>query len=38
MYQIAKVVGYDNAKYFFRIFKKVVGVTPEQFRNQRILG
>lgn len=38
MYQIAKAVGYDNAKYFFRIFKKIVGMTPEQFRNQRSLG
>lgn len=32
MYQIAKSVGYDNVKYFFRIFKKRTGITPEQFR------
>ncbi len=32
MYQIAKAVGYDNVKYFFRVFKKKVGVTPEKFR------
>lgn len=32
MYQIAKAVGYDNIKYFFRIFKKKVGMTPEQWR------
>lgn len=32
MYQIAKTVGYDNVKYFFRVFKKKVGQTPEQWR------
>ncbi|MBQ1311647.1 MAG: helix-turn-helix domain-containing protein [Blautia sp.] len=34
MYQIAKSVGYDNVKYFFRIFKKKTGMTPEQFRAE----
>lgn len=33
MYQIAKMVGYDNAKYFFRIFKRKTGMTPEQYRE-----
>ncbi len=33
MYQIAKNVGYDNVKYFFKIFKKVMGVTPEAYRE-----
>lgn len=33
MYAIAKAVGYDNIKYFFRIFKKKTGMTPEQYRN-----
>ncbi len=33
--QISKSVGYDNVKYFFRVFKKLVGVTPEQYRNNR---
>lgn len=32
MYQIAKISGYDNVKYFFRIFKKEVGLSPEQYR------
>jgi two-component system, response regulator YesN len=32
--QIAKAVGYDNAKYFFRVFKKITGVTPEQYRKK----
>lgn len=31
-YQIAQSVGYENVKYFFRIFKKTEGITPEQFR------
>lgn len=34
MYQISRAVGYDNPKYFFRIFKKKVGLTPEQYRNK----
>ena len=34
MYQISKAVGYDNPKYFFRIFKKKTGLTPEQYRIQ----
>lgn len=32
IYQVAKSVGYDNVKYFFRIFKKKTGLTPEQYR------
>lgn len=34
MYQIAKQVGYENAKYFFRIFKKHEHCTPEQYRKR----
>lgn len=33
IYQISKSVGYNNIKYFFRVFKKVTGKTPEQYRN-----
>ncbi len=33
LYQISKSVGYDNIKYFFRIFKKITGITPEQYRK-----
>lgn len=33
MYQISKSVGYDNVKYFFRIFKKLEGLTPAQYRK-----
>lgn len=35
MYSIARAVGYDNVKYFFRIFKKREGVTPEQYRLKK---
>lgn len=33
-YQVAQLVGYENVKYFFRIFKKMEGVTPEQYRSR----
>ena len=33
MYQVSKAVGYDNPKYFFRVFKKKTGMTPEQYRT-----
>ncbi len=33
IYNIANRVGYNDEKYFNRIFKKVVGVTPLQYRN-----
>lgn len=35
MYQVSKQVGYDNVKYFFRIFKKYEGITPEQYRKNK---
>jgi len=34
MYQIAKSLGYDNVKYFFRVFKKYYKITPEQYRTK----
>lgn len=34
MYQIARSVGYDNVKYFFRVFKKYEHMTPEQYRSR----
>ncbi len=33
--QIADAVGYDNAAYFCRIFKRRTGVTPGTYRRQR---
>ncbi len=34
LYTIAKAVGYDNVKYFFRVFKKYTGMTPENYRQK----
>lgn len=34
MYQISRSVGYENVKYFFRVFKKYAKVSPEQYRKQ----
>ena len=31
--QIAREVGYENEKYFFRVFKRYTEMTPEQFRK-----
>ena len=31
---IATVMGFDDAAYFTRIFTKVMGVTPSQYRSQ----
>lgn len=33
IYKIAKSLGIDNAKYFFRLFKKITGFTPEEYRK-----
>ena len=33
--QLAAALGYDDASYFSRAFKKHVGTTPEAFRRQR---
>ncbi|MGO4543375.1 response regulator [Paenibacillus sp. 2TAB23] len=33
VYKVAKQLGFDNPKYFFRVFKKITGATPEEFRK-----
>ncbi|MDQ0256656.1 two-component system response regulator YesN [Evansella vedderi] len=33
VYEIASVVGYQNDKYFIKVFKKVEGVTPAELRS-----
>lgn len=34
VYKIAKLLGFDNDKYFFRVFKKATGYTPEEYRSK----
>ena len=31
---VAQLVGYENALYFSRIFKKTVGISPTEYRRQ----
>ncbi len=33
IYEVAENVGFMDEKYFFKVFKKVTGVTPNQYRN-----
>lgn len=36
IYQIAKMVGYNDANYFNKMFKKRIGISPGEFRNKII--
>ena len=35
IYKIAEEVGFDDTNYFTRIFKKIVGMTPSQYKKSR---
>ncbi len=35
IYQIAQEVGYNNAQQFAKLFKKMTGMTPSQFRKSK---
>lgn len=35
VYEVANKVGYHNTTYFSKIFKKMVGLSPEEFRRQQ---
>lgn len=34
VYEVAKLIGYGDSVYFNKIFKRLVGVTPLEYRNQ----
>ena len=34
LYQISELVGYKDANYFTRVFKKKTGLTPMEYRNR----
>lgn len=33
--EVAAAVGYDNALYFSRLFRKHIGVSPSEYRKKR---
>ena len=33
IHEVARAVGYDNASYFTRFFKKMTGMTPQAYRQ-----
>lgn len=35
VYEVSVMVGFHDEKFFSRQFKKLVGVTPREYRNQR---
>lgn len=34
VYQVSDLLGYENSTYFSKVFKKIEGVTPEQYRKR----
>ena len=38
LFEIAEKVGYPNQGHFSRIFKKIIGLTPQQYRETSRLG
>jgi len=37
LYNVAEMVGYDDANYFSKIFKRYAGMTPSEFRERKII-
>jgi len=36
--QVAKRVGYENPRHFYKVFKQYVGQTPGSYRNEKLAG
>jgi two-component system response regulator YesN len=36
--EISEIVGYDDPKYFSKVFKKFFGVSPSQYAEQAVSG
>ena len=34
LYEISDMLGFNNSFYFSRVFKKVTGMTPKDYRNK----
>lgn len=34
IHEIAQIVGYEDTQYFYRVFKKTLGITPLEYRNR----
>lgn len=37
VYEVGSMIGYSSTKYFFRIFKKVYGCTPNEYRQKNMM-
>jgi YesN/AraC family two-component response regulator len=36
IYEIAEVVGFSDVTYFYRLFKKLTGMTPMEYKNSML--
>ena len=37
VYEVAEMIGYSNLSYFSKQFKEKYGITPFDYRNQRVV-
>ena len=38
VYEISQAVGFDDTGYFSKVFKKLVGMSPKEYRNEQKSG